>query len=471
MSANGVLSAFADGELGFVDEITLAAWVAQRRWYATKGRGIAQASVVHALPLGGEPPLVLALVQLRFHSGTWDLYNVLLGLRPASDGLGEESICEADGWVVYGALADPAQCRRLARLLSASAIVERPSGRVEFHGLQGSAPLATATRVRALAGEQSNTSLVFDEQVVLKVFRRLEAGTNPELEMLRFLSERRCENIAEPLGWFEHRGERIDATLGIAVRHAAEARDGWRLTLDALVAGEGETLMASLAELGAVTGRMHTLLASDPEDPDFAPEEPNSETTALLAATIDEQLERTIDEHPDDPALEPIARRSEDLREYVRHAARGATGGRLIRHHGDFHLGQAMSTPGGWVIVDFEGEPDRSLLERRRKRPALRDVACMLCSFAYAAAVAELQRGVRPPEDWERRARESFVEGYLGSVNPSLLPSDRAAIEHTLAFLELEKAVYQLRYEIDHRPDWVPIPVAALSRLLEARAT
>jgi len=307
VSTNGVLSAFADGELGFVDETALAAWVAQRRWYATKGRGIAQASVVQALPLGGEPPLVLALVQLRFHSGTWDLYNVLVGLRPAADGLDEESICEADGWVVYGALADPVQCRRLARLLSASAVVERPSGRVEFHGLQGSAPLAASTRVRALSGEQSNTSLVYDEQVVLKVFRRLAAGTNPELEMLRFLSERGCENIPELLGWFEHRGERIDATLGIAVRHVAEARDGWRLALDALVAGEGETLMASLTELGAVTGRMHTLLASDPEDPDFAPEEPSSETTALLAATIDEHLERTIDEHPDAVEAEEVA--------------------------------------------------------------------------------------------------------------------------------------------------------------------
>jgi len=303
------------------------------------------------------------------------------------------------------------------------------------------------------------------------VFRRLAAGTNPELEMLRFLSERRCENVAELLGWFEHRGERIDATLGIAVRHVAGACDGWRLTLDALVAGESETLMTSLAELGAVTGRMHTLLASDPADPDFAPEEPSVETTALLAATIDEQLERTLDDRPDDPALEPIARRSGELREYVRQAVHGATGGRLIRHHGDFHLGQTMATAGGWVIVDFEGEPDRSLLERRRKRPALRDVACMLRSFAYVAAVAELQRGVRPPEDWERRARQSFVEGYLGSVDPSLLPSDRASIEHTLAFLELEKAVYELRYEIDHRPDWVPIPVAALSRLLEARTT
>ncbi len=155
----------------------------------------------------------------------------------------------------------------------------------------------------------------------------------------------------------------------------------------------------------------------------------------------------------------------------MRHAAQRVTGGRLIRHHGDFHLGQTMASPRGWVIVDFEGEPARSLLERRHKRSALRDVACMLGSFAYAAAAVELQRGVRPPDDWEARARETFVEGYLGSVDPSLLPSDRAAIEHTLAFLELEKAIYELRYELEHRPDWVPIPVAALSRLLEDRAT
>ena len=211
--------------------------------------------MVQALPLGGEPPLVLALVQLRFHSGTWDLYNVLVGLRPAADGLDEESICEADGWVVYGALADPVQCRRLARLLSASAIVERPSGRVEFHGLQGSAPLAASTRVRALAGEQSNTSPVYDEQVVLKVSAgslRAQKTREPR-HAPGFLSERASENVAELLGWFEHRGERIDATLGIAVRHVADARDGWRLALDALVAGEGETLMASLTELGAVT--------------------------------------------------------------------------------------------------------------------------------------------------------------------------------------------------------------------------
>jgi maltokinase len=471
VNANGVAAAFARGELDFIDQAALANWVARQRWYATKARGIGQASIVEALPLGGEPPLVLAIVQLRFASGTHDLYQVPVGLHPAADGFSHEPICEAGGWIVHGALVEPEHCKQLARLLSSSAVVERSAGRVEFHALAGSRALAAPTRVRTLTGEQSNTSLVFDEQVVLKVFRRLAAGTNPELEMLRFLSAHGFENTAELLGWFEHRSELIDATLGIAVRHVAGAHDGWERTLDALAAGEGNALMPSLAELGAVTGHMHTLLGCDPADPDFAPEERNAEATALLAATLDEQIERLFDERPDDPALEPIARRSQEMRDYVRRAAQGATGGRQIRHHGDFHLGQTMAAPRGWVIVDFEGEPMRPLSERRRRRSPLRDVASMLRSFAYAAAASELQRGVRPPDDWELRAREIFVEAYLGTVDPNLLPSDRVAIEHLLAFLELEKAVYELRYEIDHRPDWVQIPVAAVQRLLAGRAT
>ncbi len=469
MSRGGVHSAFERGDLTFVDEGALAEWIARQRWYATKGRGIGQASIVQSTPLDGDPQLILALVQLRFHPGTTDLYNMLIGIRPSGPEPDEASIFEIDGWVVYGALENPEHCRTLGRLLSESAVIESANSRVVFNGTAGAGSLASASSIRALTGEQSNTSLVYDEQVVVKVFRRLAAGINPELEMLRFLSERDYESIPELLGWFEHDGEPLDATLGIAVRHVDGARDGWRLVLDSFQAGEAQELMGPLAELGAVTGRMHTLLASDASNADFAPEEPTFETTALLAATIDEQLERTLDERHDDPALEPLARRSEELREYVRKTAQGAAHGRLIRHHGDFHLGQTMATPSGWVIIDFEGEPDRPLLERRRKRSALRDVACMLRSFAYAAAVAELQLGVRPGENWVADARTSFVDGYLGAVDASLLPPDRTAIEHTLTLLELEKAVYELRYEVDHRPDWVPIAVAALLRLLEAR--
>ena len=158
------------------------------------------------------------------------------------------------------------------------------------------------------------------------------------------------------------------------------------------------------------------------------------------------------------------------------------TAGMSIRTHGDYHLGQTLwaaraavgGTPpadtGDWVIIDFEGEPARSLTDRRRKRSPLRDVAGMLRSFAYAATAAELLRDTPAPDGWEEQAREQFLDGYLATVEPSLLPSGQAAIDRLLAVFELEKAVYELRYELDNRPDWVGIPVAGIQRLIERAA-
>jgi trehalose synthase-fused probable maltokinase len=138
----------------------------------------------------------------------------------------------------------------------------------------------------------------------------------------------------------------------------------------------------------------------------------------------------------------------------------------VIRHHGDFHLGQTLWADGDWVILDFEGEPARSLPERRRKRSPLRDVAGMLRSFAYAASAAALLRGIDPPAAWEARARAEFLQGYKETVDQGLVPSG-ASMDKLLTVFELEKAVYELRYELNHRPDWVKIPVAGIVRMLE----
>jgi maltokinase len=214
------------------------------------------------------------------------------------------------------------------------------------------------------------------------------------------------------------------------------------------------------------------VLASDTEDPAFAPEEPSNETLSLLTATIDEQIERVFLDLPaDNPALDPIKGRGEEVRERLQLMSHVGVGGRLIRHHGDYHLGQTLLADDRWIILDFEGEPARPLLERRRKRSPLRDVAGMLRSFAYAASAARLLRGVASPEGWEQRAREDFLEGYLAAVDPGLLPAGRPAIEKLLAIFELEKAVYELRYELNNRPDWVSIPVAGIARLLESEVT
>jgi maltokinase len=160
--------------------------------------------------------------------------------------------------------------------------------------------------------------------------------------------------------------------------------------------------------------------------------------------------------------------RGEEVRDRLRALTHVGSVGRVIRHHGDYHLGQALWTNHeDWLILDFEGEPARSVPERRRKRSPLRDVAGMLRSFAYAASASVIQREVEPPDGWEEECRRGFLEGYLATVEPSLLPPDRKSVERLLTVFELEKAVYELRYELGNRPDWVSIPVAGILRMLE----
>jgi maltokinase len=216
---------------------------------------------------------------------------------------------------------------------------------------------------------------------------------------------------------------------------------------------------------------MHNALASDPTDPHFAPEEPSAESLALLSASIDEEIEQVFAALPDIDALAPVAGRGEEVRDRLRTLAHIGQVGRIIRHHGDYHLGQALWTEDDdWLILDFEGEPARSLAERRRKRSPLRDVAGMLRSFAYAASASVIQRGVEPPPGWEEECRSEFLDGYLAEIEPALLPSGEQAIGRLLMIFELEKAVYELRYELGNRPDWVSIPVAGIIRMLESEA-
>jgi maltokinase len=308
--------------------------------------------------------------------------------------------------------------------------------------------------------------VVFGETLILKAVRHVQPGVNPELELLRFLTAREFPNIASLTGWYEYEGRLLDATLGILQEYLAGASDGWELALDRL-ASDPDALLAELRELGGVTGDLHTVLGSERDDPAFAPEEPSDESLALLTADIDEQIERLFAELPERDELAPILGRGQDVRELLQNLSHIGTAGRVIRTHGDLHLGQTMRTERGWVILDFEGEPARPLPERRRKRPPLRDVAGMLRSFSYAAAGARILRGSEPPEDWEERARQAYLDGYLEHVDPALLPPGQQAMNQLLSVFELEKAIYELRYELNNRPDWVGIPAAGISRLLE----
>lgn len=461
-------------ELTGLDEERLAVWIAEQRWFGAKSRELANVRVLDVTWLRDDacdgPSLALAVVEARFPGGTHDLYQLPLACRPAAEGWTAGVVQQLGDRTVYDAFADPDATATLAGLLRDRAVVgEDP--RIEFHWVDAVLPPAAAPVVRAIGAEQSNSSVVIDDALVLKAFRRIEPGENPELEMTRFLSARGFPHIAELGGWYASSGELMDATLGVVQRFVPGGRDGWELVLDELQR-DPDGLLPQLAALGVVVARMHNVLASDVGDPAFAPEDPTDEALAIMTATIDEQIERLFLDLPDDDRLAAIAGRGEQARDRLRLVSQLGGAGRLIRHHGDFHLGQTLRVADGdagpsWIILDFEGEPARSLLDRRRKRSPLRDVAGLLRSLAYAASAARLQRGFEPPEGWEERARRAFLDDYLAEVEPSLMPPTAAATRTLLSLMELEKAVYELRYELDHRPDWVPIPTAAIARLLE----
>jgi maltokinase len=442
-----------------MDERALIEYVTQQRWYGAKSRTVSHSEVLDTVTIRqADPQLRLALVELRYDTGSHDIYQLLFSGGDADssfDGLAE----------------DAGIAREIVSAMRTGLTLQGTEGVAEFRPAEDFSALGRELgAARLVSSEQSNSSIVFDEALILKLFRHVEPGINPELEMLRFLTEQGFRNIPPLGGWYSYSGGPLTATLGLLQEYVAGALGGWELALGE-IASAPESFLDRLGRLGEVTAQMHTALGADPGDPAFAPEEPSVESLGLLTATVDEEIARVFLSLPeDDDRLGPILGRGEEVREQLRLLTHAGSSGRVIRTHGDYHLGQTLWSGNDWVLLDFEGEPARTLVERRRKRSPLRDVAGMLRSFAYAATAAELTRGADVPEDWEERARERFLESYLETVDPALLPPGEAAIERLLAVFELEKAVYELRYELDNRPDWVGIPVTGIERLMQQAA-
>ena len=439
-----------------MDENTLIEFVTQQRWYGAKSRTVSHAKLLDTVALRqAEPQLELALVEIRYDTGAHDIYQLLFSGSADGDSLAE----------------DAGTAREIVSAMRTGLTLQGSQGVAEFRPADDFSALGRELgAARLISSEQSNSSVVFEESLILKVFRHLEPGINPELEVLRFLTAQGFRNIPALGGWYGYSGGPLTATLGLLQEYVAGAVGGWELAFDEITDAP-ERFLDRLERLGEVTAQMHTALGADPSDPAFAPEEPSVESLGLLTATVDEEIARVFLSLPDDDErLGPILGRGEEVREQLRLLTHAGSSGRVIRTHGDYHLGQTLMHGNDWVILDFEGEPARTLVERRRKRSPLRDVAGMLRSFAYAATAAELTRDADVPASWEERARERFLEGYLETVDQSLLPAGEAAIERLLAVFELEKAVYELRYELDNRPDWVGIPVAGIERLMNAAA-
>lgn len=439
------------GAGGDLDALTR--WLGSQRWFARR-RGTftvtgIERTTVPGPTIGGQPVddvaghLVVSLVTVADDTGS-SVYQ-LVGDATAVDGL--------DG---------PHAPSALARALGSDATVTGPSGKVHFAWIDDRPP--PTGLARPLGAEQSNTSVVLADRAVLKVFRRLRDGQNPELEMLRFLTEHGYEHIAPLLGWYELDGP-LSTTLGIAQRLVADGRDGWELALDLLTTAAG-ALLALLRDLGSVVAGLHEVLATDTDDPDFGTVAGGVATSGALAAAIGETAATTLPNLASVDGCQDLADRAADVAAVAVSLAEGLDAGPLIRHHGDLHLGQTLRTPDGWVLLDFEGEPARSVDERRERRPALRDVAGLLRSLAYAIATVERTETPVAP-GWEPAARAALLDGYLAGADARTIPSTAPEVARLLALHELEKVVYEIGYEVAHRPTWVPIPAGALRRTLD----
>ena len=435
------------------DTAALTSWLGEQRWFAGQpGRftvtGI-ERTTVPGPTIAGQPVddvadhLVVSLVTVEDDGGR-SVYQ-LIGSAGSDDDLDRP----------HGAAA-------LARALGSDATVTGPSGTVRFAWV-GERPPPTGL-TRPLGAEQSNTSIVIADRAVVKVFRRLRDGQNPELEMLRFLTAQGYQHVAPLLGWYEVDGP-MSTTLGIAQGLVTDGRDGWELTLELLTADAGR-LLAFLRDLGVVVASLHEVLATETDDPDFGTVEGGTATSAALAEGIIEAASTTL------PALamvggcEDLAERGPDVAALAAMLAADLDAGPLIRHHGDLHLGQTLRTADRWVLLDFEGEPARSVEERRERRPALRDVAGLLRSIAYAVATVERTDSAVAP-GWEPAARAALLDGYLATAEAGTIPARASDMARLLALHELEKVVYEIGYEVAHRPTWVLIPAGALRRSLD----
>jgi maltokinase len=440
---------------------TLPGYLARQRWYSGTSAPSSVRILDQRVEREGPPTLLWLLVDADGAT-----YQLVLGLRPderpefltgKDDAVLGEIHSDESHYLVYDAVIDPELCLALLDLVS--------DGK------------ETASHVRLMTGEQSNSSVVYDDRLILKVFRRLHAGRNLDVEVTEALSDAGFENIARPLATWrrEASGELPDFDLAVLQPFLFGGVDGWALALTSLrdlfgvsdtqqipiisfdspppavdPAEAGGDFSGEARRLGTITARMHLALRQA-----FGEEQGDAR---VWAEQIGAQLDAVT--HP-----EVDHERASQVVEALRVVG---DAGPSIRVHGDYHLGQVLRTDTGWFVLDFEGEPARPPEERRRRSSPLRDVAGMLRSFHYASAVAIQDREPECADlamAWEERNRKAFLEGYVRAAEKGGILPDPAATEAVLAGFELEKAVYELGYEQSYRPEWRSIPLAALARL------
>jgi len=527
-------------------EEILPAWIRDRRWFGGKTKKLDAAEIVESIVLPyDDDGARLLFVQLTYTDGDPETYLLPVGFveGEAAARMEKETphaviarlrVSGRDGareGVLCDAAHDPA---------FASALLEGIDRRRHLKGRRGSAALSRTRSFRKAPegggepmkphvgrAEQSNTSIIFGNSLILKLYRRLHEGINPDIEIGEFLTERaRFEHVPKVAGHIVYQGSaRPPMALGVLSGFVPNEGDAWHFTVDEVehfleraasrYSGVAEIprpsgklldlareeipdlareMMGPYLEparlLGRRTAEMHSALASDADDPDFHPEPFTPFYQRALYQSM-RNLTMQVFQTLRKSSLIPAAAREDAGRVLAQEAAfigwfRSTLERRIsaqrIRTHGDYHLGQVLYTGRDFVIIDFEGEPARALEERRVKRSPLRDVAGMIRSFhyaAYTALVTRAERRVSSEEEkarlsawtfmWHRYATGVFLAEYLRTLqgSPLLKGSKQEEIATLLDLYRLEKAIYELGYELNNRPDWVRIPLTGILQIVQ----
>ena len=442
-------------------EDLLQEWLPRQRWFGGKGRELREVSQVSGTTLLDADPVVrLVVLDVAFTDGGTDHYQLLLGAAagPVEQRLEHAVIGAHDGAVLYDAVHDQSAAAALLQHLATGDDV----GELSFVNADEVDPFLPS---RVLTVEQSNTSLVYGDEYILKLFRRLQPGANPDIEVTKALSDAGSTRVARPLAWLDGRVDNETTTLGLLQPFLKSASEGWAMATTSvrdlfdeadLHADEvGGDFAGESERLGEVTGEVHALLAQVLESRIAGPGEARD-----TADQLDERLEAALAIVPE------LAPHAEGIRTAYDAVARHTEPVHVQRVHGDLHLGQVLRTQDGWVLLDFEGEPARPLSERRALMSPLRDVAGMLRSLDYAARHLLAERGgehqlAYRANEWEQRNREAFCDGYARAAGTD--PRSEAVL---LRAFELDKAVYEVVYEARNRPSWLDIPLGSIARLV-----
>jgi maltose alpha-D-glucosyltransferase / alpha-amylase len=511
-------------------------YLAGQRWFGGKARTIRAAELVDVVPVpigdssassGGPSQALVLIVAVSYTEGPSESYAIPIvraeqQIATAIDSARLKISGAGGGFELVDALKEGEFLTTLLQLIDREETLRGEKGELRatktsaYQTVRGTSGEKLAAK--PVGAEQSNTSIIYGNKLILKFFRRVEEGVNPDLEIGAFLTEKaRFEGtpqVAGSLRYVSRDGK--ESAQGILQTFVANQGDAWSYTLKSLdgfyeaartagtgsnagadaaektelVAREAGEFLKSAALLGRRTAEMHLALASNASDPAFAPEPFTPGFQAQLEQSIQQLSSRVFGQlrekssglpHDQQDTARRISTQETEIAKRVHAWLSKPIHATRTRIHGDYHLGQVLYTGSDFVIIDFEGEPARPLAERRIKRSPLQDVAGMLRSFHYAAFAPLLTPNEKNPsadqlsvekfgswaEGWNATVSETFLGSYFQTAGKAAyLPERREEIRVLLDLHLLEKAVYELGYELNNRPTWVGIPLQGISRLL-----